>query len=286
MAYKLNSLLFDYNSNHMYYYDSLYNILELEENNEEDVLRSSLKDINLFLMNNGFQQGKVYELCGPSLSGKTYFINNLINNNINKYKLKKKILFIDTNSNLKINYQSKNNSNIIHINNCFDLKDLINLFSQPEIKYNKYTKSDNIINDDNTYNNIKSDFSEFYNLHDISFIIIDSFTVLSNKLSAKDIEDVRTWNNIIIKLINFYRIGIIFTSNVFKVKEKKYNDFTDNKLIKIKEMETLLINGMWTTKHFVLQFSANDFSYSLNNLQNNKKINIKIIRINSVNFLS
>jgi RecA/RadA recombinase len=108
--------------------------LELKNEKQPKIIKTKIKDIDSFL-NGGFKTGFVYELVGPSLSGKSYFLNNLIKiNNLNNEDIK--ILYIDNNNSFK--NEKLKNKKITHIENIFtflQLKNLLSLSINNEVKF-------------------------------------------------------------------------------------------------------------------------------------------------------
>ena len=145
----------------------------------------------------GFQYGKIYEINGPSLSGKTTLINSIIRNNI--YKIFNiKILFL---SSIFGNLESDliNNKKIKYIDDFYTIKDIINIL--------------NNISDINVYN----------------LIIIDSLSVvLSNDVKIEN-ETLNEFLGILNKLAYNYNICIIYTALVKKLKNEILVDISDIK---------------------------------------------------------
>ena len=145
----------------------------------------------------GFQYGKIYEINGPSLSGKTTLINSIIRNNIFKI-FNIKILFF---SSIFGNLESDliNNKKIKYIDDFYTIKDIINII--------------NNISDINSYN----------------LIIIDSLSVvLSNDVKIEN-ETLNEFLGILNKLAYNYNICIIYTALVKKLKNEILVDISDIK---------------------------------------------------------
>ena len=145
----------------------------------------------------GFQYGKIYEINGPSLSGKTTLINSIIRNNIFKI-FNIKILFL---SSIFGNLESDliNNKKIKYIDDFYTIKDIINIL--------------NNISDINAYN----------------LIIIDSLSVvLSNDVKIEN-ETLNEFLGILNKLAYNYNICIIYTALVKKLKNEILVDISDIK---------------------------------------------------------
>lgn len=226
--------------------------------------------INNFL-SGGFQRGKIYELQGPSLSGKSHFLKSLIENNmnINSNNIMNnnipKILFIDTNSSFSIEKFEKTESNknipknletpslitinynIKHIDHIFDFMELYHYL------YSLYTKSQ---------------------LHEVAFIFIDSLSLIANKLNlSKDDELIKEFNNLILSIVEKYTIGIIYTSSSYKTRDKVLYDFSkteENKTLLFKETESNLHSNVIFLPDYSLFFMSQNYSYTLNAFKNRK----------------
>jgi archaellum biogenesis ATPase FlaH len=175
---------------------------------EKFLLVSKNNQINNFL-NGGLHLGNIYELYGTSLSGKSFFINNLLKNNLHKLNKDQKIIFYDTNNSLttKVKFFNPNNqlinnnseiSPLVHIE-IYNFKELIKSLNDLLTKPNEY-----------------------------AFIIIDSLSMIANKFyfdRKKDLDIQAEFSQIINTLAYRFKIGIIYTTNSMKTKEKEIFNF-------------------------------------------------------------
>jgi archaellum biogenesis ATPase FlaH len=152
------------------------------------------------VLEGGFQYGKIYEINGPSLSGKTTLINSIIRNNIFKI-FNIKILFL---SSILGNLESDliNNENLKKIkliDDFFIIKDIINIL--------------NNLSDINSFN----------------LIIIDSLSVVLSNDVKIDNETINEFIRILNKLAYEFNICIIYTALVKKLKNEVLVDISDVK---------------------------------------------------------
>jgi hypothetical protein len=267
--YQINSI------NSSIFGDYVKNINELYENSSDNktLIKSNNEVINKFL-SGGFHQGKIYELSGQSLSGKSYFINNLILYNLNTSA---KILFIDLSAS-SLNMKLKNicegggniNSNIS--NNSTNINKTNNTGSSSKINTIdiKLTHITHITEFKELYLYLKSIQDDGY-----TYIFIDPLSFVLNRMLEKDDELIKEFNSLIIKLVKRYNIGLIYTTNVFKIKEKLLYDFTANINYFTKELDLPFPTNSMLMKDFTFTFYPMPFSYNKNGLRS-RKIYLKI----------
>ena len=226
--------------------DYLINAKTKPKSSEEiDQLITGNQKLNEFL-SGGFKRGLIYELQGQSLTGKSYFLNGLLYNNIPR----ERILFIDTNSSFcydnLIGHKeyATFKTNIDHIENILDLKDLLNYFQELHRKAE---------------------------IGSYSFIIIDSLSLIANKSSNKDDEIVKEFNNLILSVVSKFNVGFIYTSTC-RLKDKILYDFKDLniKTPLSKEMESNLLGNLIFLHDYTLYFVGGSYSFNLNGIKNRK----------------
>lgn len=198
-------------------------------------------------LNGGFKSGKIYELVGHSLSGKSFFLNNLIKSNLEKHNLNinNKVILFDTN----YSYFNDQNEAIIH-KEVVELGEIISFLNET-IQLNQ--------------------------MKDIKFIVIDSLTIIASKLvlTKKENEIKTEFDKIIQFIVNKYGIGVLFTTNPYKSKVRRIIHFTTFKEEQLRESESNLANNIILPVDYSLLFYVPHFSFRCHQTKN-RKFMIKI----------
>ena len=199
-------------------------------------------------LGNGFHSGGIYEINGPSLSGKTTLINSIIEKN----KRNSKILFIDLlGNNLFTTNSNKKYTNITHVTNIFLITDLINYLKKERDNPSSY-----------------------------GLILLDSITIILGKEMKCDegivLELVKVLNDLALK----NQSCIIYTSIVRRYKESEMFDVKNKQIIHLKENDTLLPNQFLPVKSAEISLypllKGNNNNKSNENVLNNKLIFAKV----------
>ena len=175
----------------------------IEKKKEDFFFKSGDPELNLTL-EGGFYKGKLYQIIGPSLSGKTTLVNSIINENINLDNIQI-LCFSFINENININDLS-NYKKINIITECLSINEVILYLSIPE-------------------NNI-----EKYNL-----IIFDPITAILSRDIKEDLIYVDEFQKILNKLIYKFNACVILTGMVKKLKVIQLTDIKNNKIYEVRE---------------------------------------------------
>lgn len=178
---------------------------------EEFFFKSGDPELNIIL-EGGFHKGKLYEIIGPSLSGKTTLVKSIINENINS-KNTKILLFSFINENYENDYS--NYKNIKFINECLSINDIILYLTTPENKIEEY-----------------------------NLIIFDPLTVVLSKDIKEDLMYVEDFNKILNILIYKFKCCVILIGMAKALKVIQLEDMKNNKIYEVREYDSFLPNNL------------------------------------------
>ena len=183
-----------------------------EKKNEEFFFKCGDPELNIIL-EGGFHKGKLYQILGPSLSGKTTLVNSIINENIN-FDNVNILCFSLINDNINIK-NLQNYKNIKFITECLSINDVILYLSIPENEIEKY-----------------------------NLIIFDPLTAILSKDIREDLNYVDDFNKILNKLIYNFKACVILTGMVKSLKVIKLEDIKNKQIYEVREYDSFIPNGI------------------------------------------
>lgn len=184
-----------------YGYNYIKTLTDYEESTKK--LISPYHDLD-FALDGGFSSGRIYEINGTSLTGKTTLVNNIVSRNP-----KSKIFFFDT---LGTNFFQSNRENdklkVIYIEVANDLVKKLEKILEEKTK--------------------------------VDLIIIDSLTLLISKELKLEEASIFSLSKILNLLCLRNDICIIYTCNIKRFKEESIFNFETDSEILMKQTDTLL----------------------------------------------
>ena len=184
----------------------------IKKKKEDFFFKSGDPELNLTL-EGGFYKGKLYQIIGPSLSGKTTLINSIISENINLDNIKI-LCFSFINENININ-NFPNNKNINIISECLSINDIILYFSIHENEIEKY-----------------------------NLIIFDPLTAILSKDIKEDLNYVEEFNKILNNLIYKFKACVILTGMVKTLKVIKLEDIKNKQVYEVRDYDSFIPNNL------------------------------------------